>query len=560
MDWTTPLRSQQTSFITRLTHVLLAETAPKAGVAGILETSLTPELTKASTVPVPLEQLQLGSAIASTLRAASRALILKSDPSLSVRDLFQLYLREQILQLTLSTAIGARVRIKQTADYLDFERSGIFSLELGHEGDSPSHHPREENGEVTSGLGSVNDDRNPRINSSAPSLCVRVLWVEGEHTLADLVWSNLKTHHKADLVVFLWIREPVTEVCNRYHVVLAGFLPGSTLPHDAASFTLKDLLYIGGLPCYIDSLVQTARSQVSPQSCWFQGLTTASNYVYPFAIGADGRTIASSSYDGSLRIWTTDNTELIASLSGSVRSIAPSSTFSGSHPLSSDTAEKNLKLSQSGSAVLAHHLVGHPSGISAVTLSPSSQLAVSGCDDGSISVWDLHTEKARYRLQAHRTSVKALIISEDETLLVSSATDRTLKVWDLPSGELRFDLPVTEDVTISLAIDPSGRFLVSGTQSGQVQVWNLADGSFRREISAHAGVVQALTLDPEGQYVASASTERTVKVWNLATGKLQETLTGHPTPLISLAPQSGSRWVDLSLFQHQQPGWMRSES
>ena len=411
------------------------------------------------------------------------------------------------------------------------------------------------------GVNREKQDRDTRIDPPAPPLRLRVICVEGDHDIQDLAWVGAGTNHEADLLVCLWIREPVTEVCNRYNVVLAGFLPGDAVPRDASPIAIGDLLYIGGLPYYLETLVHaTTHPDNSSKSRWFEGLTTASNYVYPFAIGADGRTIASSSYDGGLRIWTTDNTELITSLAGSVRSIAPSSTFSGSHPLSSDTAEKNLKLSQSGSAVLAHHLVGHPSGISAVTLSPSSQLAVSGCDDGSISIWDIHTEKTRHQIQAHRTSVKALIISDDETLLVSSATDRTLKVWDLQSGDLRFDLPAADDVTISLAIEPNAGFLVSGTQSGQIQIWDLADGSLRREIAAHAGVVQALTLDPEGKYIATASTERTVKVWNLATGKQEETLTGHATPLISLAPQSGSRWVDLSLFQHQQPGWTRSGS
>jgi hypothetical protein len=498
--------------------------------------------------PTQLEQLSFGSTTASALRASSRNLILESDPSLSVRELLRSYLREQLTQLTLSTAIGSCVRVKQTADYLDLDRLGLFDLQLDCEPAATDEQNRD------------NDEARTRSDQWLKPLRLRVLWLEGDHPIEDLAWPYAPESDAVDLVVCLWIREPITEVCNRYHVVLAGFLPGDALPDsDQSAIALHDLLYIGGLPYYLDVLAQKIQNN-QPRSNWFQALTTASNYVYPFAIGADGRTIASSSYDGSLRIWTTDNTELIASLAGQVRSIAPSSAFSGSHPLSSDTAEKQLKLSQSGSAVLSRHLVGHPSGISAVTLSPSSHFAVSGCDDGSISVWDIRTGETCHRLLAHRTSVKALIMSKDETLLVSSATDRSLKVWDLSSGKLRFDLKPVGDVAISLVIDESGRFLISGTQSGQIQIWDLTDGSLRREITAHAGVVQALTLDPDGEYVASASTERTIKVWNLATGKQEETLTGHPTPLIALAPQSGSRWVDLSLFQHQQPGWTRSDS
>lgn len=542
MDWTSPLRSQQTSFINRLTQILSERATPDTGRIGLLEAECLPETT---TFGAAIEQVIFGSTIASALRAASRSLILESDPSLPVRELLRAYLREQLTQRMLSTVIGPSVRVKQTEDYLDLDRLGLFEI-------NTAVLPESDQAEAT------DTDVNAIPTPLQPPLRLRVLWLEGDHPAETLAWPDPPKGEAADLTLYLWIRELINEVCNRYHMVLAGFSPGDAVHrYDQSTIAIQDLLYIGGLPCYLDVLTQKARSN-QPQNNWFQTLTTASNYVYPFAIGADGRTIASSSYDGSLRIWTTDNTELIASLAGHVRSIAPSSTFSGSHPLSSDTAEKQLKLFQSGSAVLSHHLIGHPSGISAVTLSPSSHFAVSGCDDGSISVWDIRTGEVCHRLQAHRTSVKALSIAKDETILVSSATDRSLKVWDLQSGELRFDLRPVEDVTVSLVIHDNGRFLVSGSQSGQMQIWDLTDGSLRREITAHAGVIQALILDPEGEYVASASTERTIKIWNLATGKQEETLTGHPTPLIALAPQSGSRWVDLSLFQHQQPGWSRS--
>lgn len=544
MDWTSPLRSQQTSFITRLTQTLSERATPDTGRIGLLEAECLPET---AVLSMPVEQLTFGSMAASVLRASSRNLILESDPSLPVRELLRCYLREQLTQRMLSTVIGSSVRVKQTEDYLDLDRLGLFEI---HTAALPEPDP----------ANSMEGDASSILDPLLQPLRVRVLWTEGDQPVESLVWCDTPKIEEVDLTLCLWVREPINEVCNRYHIVLAGFLPGDTVHrYNQSAIAMRDLLYIGGLPCYLDDLTQKARSN-QPQTNWFQALSTASNYVYPFAIGADGRTIASSSYDGSLRIWTTDNTELIASLAGQVRSIAPSSAFSGSHPLSSDTAEKQLKLFQSGSAVLSHHLIGHPSGISAVTLSPSSHFAVSGCDDGSISVWDIRTGEPCNRIQAHRTSVKALIMSQDETVLVSSATDRSLKVWDMPSGELRFDLRPVGDVTIALVIHDNGRLLVSGSQSGQMQIWDLTDGSLRREIAAHAGVVQALTLDPDGKYVASASTERTIKIWNLATGKQEETLTGHPTPLIALAPQSGSRWVDLSLFQHQQPGWLRSQT
>ncbi|MGD1903387.1 MAG: WD40 repeat domain-containing protein [Geitlerinemataceae cyanobacterium] len=526
MDWTSPLRSQQVGFIDRLTHTL-DERAPHS--TGLLAATYDANDDASRDARSQLEQLSFDSRAAGELRAVGRELILQSDPSLPVRELLLIYLREQLTQMTLTRALGAAIDVKQTEDYLDLERFGRFDIDLSAIAQSAAE---------------------------AQPLRLRVLLCEGEQPIESLSWPCDRGTAQADLVVCLWIREPVTERGNAYRVVLAGFLPKPPrVRNEPVSIAIGDLLYIGGLPYWLEASAGADIGEPEIDTSWFQTLTSASNYVYPFALGADGRTIASSSYDGSLRIWTTENTELIASLAGPVRSISPASTSSGSHSLSTDTADKNMELWRSGSALLAKHLVGHPSRISAVTLSPSSKLAIVGCDDGSIAIWDVETGQSLRKLPAHRTSVKALVASIDETLLVSSATDRTLKVWELATGELRFDLECSSDVTIALSLDSDRNLLVSGSQSGRISIWDLTDGSLQREIAAHAGVVQSLTISPDGQQIASASVERTIKLWDLTSGDRDATLTGHPTPLVALAPQSGSQWLDLSLFQHQQPGW-----
>jgi len=544
MDWTSPLRSQQASFIERL-HNTLRERVPHT--TGLLEAVYSPEVSARSQI----EQLAFDGTTASDLRAQSRNLILESDPSLPVRELLLTYLREQLTQLTLTRAIGAPVRSKTTADYLALDRLGEFTIDCTAANDDAAA-----GAAGAAGAAAEDEGRAPAPWPIEATLKLRVLLCEGERAIEDLSWSYDRAATDADLVLCLWIREPVTERGNAYRVVLAGFLPElPRLRQGIATIAIGDLLYAGGLACCLKASA-VGDATTTRNAAWFKTLASASNYVYPFAIGSDGKTIASSSYDGSLRIWTTENTELIAALAGPVRSMTPTSS-SASHALSSDTAEKNLELWRSGSAVLTKHLVGHPSRISAVTLSPSSQLAVVGCDDGSIAIWGVKAGDNRRQIDAHRTSVKALAVSADESLLVSSATDRTLKVWDLATGDLRFELDSGSFVTISLAIDVRESLLIGGMQSGRILIWDLTDGSLLREIAAHAGVVSSLSVSPDGQQLASSSIERTIKVWDLATGDRDETLTGHPTPLIALAPQSGSKWLDLSLFQHQQPGWQQ---
>jgi WD40 repeat protein len=77
-------------------------------------------------------------------------------------------------------------------------------------------------------------------------------------------------------------------------------------------------------------------------------------------------------------------------------------------------------------------LIEHDKSVWSVAISPDEQTFVSGSDDKTIKVWNLHTGELNRTLEGHSGMVNSVAISTDGQILVSGSRDNTLKVWGMP--------------------------------------------------------------------------------------------------------------------------------
>jgi WD40 repeat protein len=79
-------------------------------------------------------------------------------------------------------------------------------------------------------------------------------------------------------------------------------------------------------------------------------------------------------------------------------------------------------------------LPGYGGSINAVAVTSDGQRAVSGSDDNTLTVWDLHSGRELHALAGHAALVNAVAVTSDGQRAVSASDDHTLRVWDLHSG------------------------------------------------------------------------------------------------------------------------------
>lgn len=94
--------------------------------------------------------------------------------------------------------------------------------------------------------------------------------------------------------------------------------------------------------------------------------------------------------------------------------------------------------------------------------------------DTAIEVWDAQTGKAIRTLEKENLKkISALAVSADGKLLASSTgmENGMLRLWEIKTGNLLYEEPAS--FISSIAFSPDGKILISGDRSGSIGVWQI---------------------------------------------------------------------------------------
>ncbi len=101
-----------------------------------------------------------------------------------------------------------------------------------------------------------------------------------------------------------------------------------------------------------------------------------------------------------------------------------------------------------------------------VAMTPDNRCAVVASDDGSLSVWDVETERIIAVLEGDAHAVCAVALFADGKRVVSASTN-TLKMWDVESKQVIACFDVDSPI-LNCGIAPDGVTIVVGDQSGRM--------------------------------------------------------------------------------------------
>ena len=222
------------------------------------------------------------------------------------------------------------------------------------------------------------------------------------------------------------------------------------------------------------------------------------NRVVYAAFSPDGKTLATSSWDKTIRLWNA----------------------------STGTSQEVLR--------------GHSHIVDRVYFSEDLRYLVSYAEDFSARVWDLSTGSAVARLTGHKDDLTHVALTKDASLILTTSLDKTARLYRGPSGELLAVLPHDSEVLYGV-ITPDGRYAATATRSGTLTLWDLLDPSSPKplRINVHAQPITALSLPPNQQGVLTLSVDGTAAYYSWE-GQLLARLTGarHALQAAAFAPAS----------------------
>jgi WD40 repeat protein len=198
-------------------------------------------------------------------------------------------------------------------------------------------------------------------------------------------------------------------------------------------------------------------------------------------------------------------------------------------------------------------------------------LLASGCDDGTVRLWDpltgvpigepliddeadsirgvapwgltMKPSETYWNTGIEVESVTFGIAKDGRLLLASTGSDRTVRIWDpltgMPIGKLTGHTGRAWVVAAGCA--PDGRLLLaSGSDDLTVRVWDAQTlEAIGEPLTGHTDQVAGLAIRSTGDgrcLLASASSDSTVRLWDpLAGAPVGEPLTGHDGPAFCVA-------------------------
>ena len=257
----------------------------------------------------------------------------------------------------------------------------------------------------------------------------------------------------------------------------------------------------------------------------------------------DGRTLATGTADGKIRLWKSEtgaSKETLAGHTGPISNLT--FTQNGETLISTDGDWEEDRTIQLWNTETWKNRTTLPLKVvnNAVALSPDGNvLAVNHSEE--IGLWDVKTGKQIAHVRHEKisfTSENLLEFSPDgELLAIGNRND--IYLWDTKARQFRTILIGHESTVSVLKFSPdskilastSSRYAVGGTA---VWLWDTTTGQHIATLPGHKEGVRLFEFSPDSNTLVSTSGDLTIRLWDINTGQRNASLTEHKMDIFSL--------------------------
>lgn len=247
----------------------------------------------------------------------------------------------------------------------------------------------------------------------------------------------------------------------------------------------------------------------------------------------DGSLLATGSYDGYARIWTTDGR--LASTLGQHKGpiFALKWNKRGNYILSAGV-DKTTIIWDAASGQCTQQFSFHNAPALDVDWQTNNSFA-SCSTDQTIHVCKLGVDKPIKSFSGHTNEVNAIKWDPQGNLLASCSDDMTLKIWSMKADNAVHDLQAHSKEIYTIKWSPTGPgtanpnmnlILASASFDSTVRLWDVERGACIHTLTKHTEPVYSVAFSPDGKFLASGSFDKCVHIWSTQSGQLVHSYKG----------------------------------
>ncbi|XP_034949414.1 F-box-like/WD repeat-containing protein TBL1X [Chelonus insularis] len=247
----------------------------------------------------------------------------------------------------------------------------------------------------------------------------------------------------------------------------------------------------------------------------------------------DGTLLATGSYDGYARIWTTDGS--LASTLGQHKGpiFALKWNKRGNYILSAGV-DKTTIIWDAASGQCTQQFGFHMA--PALDVDWQTNTSFASCStDQCIHVCKLNVNKPIKSFQGHTNEVNAIKWDPQGNLLASCSDDMSLKIWSMKQDSWVHDFQAHSKEIYTIKWSPTGPgthnpnmnlTLASASFDSTVRLWDVEKGGCIHTLTKHSEPVYSVAFSPDGKFLASGSFDKCVHIWSTQSGNLVHSYKG----------------------------------